>query len=172
MEKGYIQVYTGNGKGKTTCMLGLALRASGCGNKIYIGQFLKLGEYSEVKAIRNIPGIQLEQFGSGGGFVRGKPSQADLRCIEEACSRVLTVLTSGEYDLVLLDEINTAQSMGLIPEAYLLLLMDKKPEKTELVLTGRGASQAVMDRADLVTEMREIKHYYKQGVPAREGIES
>ncbi len=169
--KGYIQVYTGNGKGKTTAALGLCLRALGAGLRVIIIQFLKKGDYSEVKALERFESqVTLEQYGLG-RFVKGKPSEEDLDAGRKGYERAKAVLKAGEYDVVILEEANVAVTCGLFSENELLLLMDLKPDHVELLITGRGAGDAVMSRADLVTEMREIKHYYKNGVTARVGIE-
>lgn len=170
--KGYVQVYTGNGKGKTTAALGLALRAAGAGMKIYIAQFIKSHEYSEIKALKRFSDqITLQQFGRG-CFIRGNPCQADIDVARQALSAVRDALKSGKYDLVIADEANVAFGCRLVSEDDLLSLMDNRPAHVELVLTGRGAPPAVLERADLVTEMKPIKHYYKRGVEARKGIES
>lgn len=173
MDKGYIQVYTGNGKGKTTCMLGLTLRAVGSGKRVYIGQFMKDDDYSEITALKTyLPMVTVEQYGAGKGFIRKDnipPDQID--CAKSGYSRAMAALTGGSYDIVILDEINVAAFFTLLTEAEVLALMEAKPETVELVLTGRYAAQSVIDRADLVTEMTEVKHYYEQGVMARVGIE-
>lgn len=173
MEKGYLQVYTGNGKGKTTCMLGLTLRGVGAGKKIYIGQFMKDDEYSEIKALRQfLPNVTVEQYGTGKGFAKkGALKDYDIDCGNNGYNRAIEVLQQNQYDIYIFDEINVAVYMEILTEQQILNLIDKKPENAELVLTGRYALQSVMDKADLVTEMKEIKHYYKQGVMAREGIE-
>lgn len=173
MEKGYVQIYTGNGKGKTTAALGLALRAWGAGKKIYIGQFIKDDTYSEIKALRKaLPEVVVEQFGQRLGFIfPGMDNQAHKHAAEEGFQRALQQLKSGDYDLFILDEINVTLSLGLLPIDKILELIGQKPAKTELVLTGRGAPEALIQNADLVTEMCEIKHYFDQGVAARVGIE-
>ena len=168
--KGYIQVYTGNGKGKTTASLGLALRAAGAGLKVFIGQFLKQGDYSEIKALSKLDTVTVEQFGMG-KFVRGNPSEEEKKAAALGYARLQEIVAGGDYDMVIVEEGNVAVACGLMTEQDLLALMDKKPDHVELVITGRGAAQAVKDRADLVTEMQEIKHYYKKGVKARVGIE-
>ena len=170
LEKGYIQVYTGNGKGKTTAALGLSLRAVCAGNKVFIGQFMKGQTYSELNAAARLPELQIEQFGDS-YFVRGKPSDKDREDAERGLARMKEVLASGAYDLVIFDEINTSLHFKLLPASEVLSVLDKKPEHVEVVLTGRHALPEVIDRADLVTEMREIKHYYNNGVDARTGIE-
>ncbi len=173
MEKGYIQVYTGNGKGKTTCMLGLTLRASGAGKKIYIGQFMKDDEYSEIKAIRQfLPNVTVEQYGTGKGFAKkGALKDYDISCGNNGYDRAIEILQQNEYDIYIFDEINVAVYMEILTEKQILDLIDKKPYNAELILTGRYALDSVKEKADLVTEMKEIKHYFKQGVMARVGIE-
>ena len=169
--KGYVQVYTGNGKGKTTASLGLSVRAAGAGFKVFIVQFLKQGDYSEIKALERFSDqITIEQYGLG-RFVKGKPSPEDIEAGQKGYERVAAILKQGDHDLVVVEEGNVAVMCGLFPEEKLLDLMEMKPDHVELVITGRGATPAVMERADLVTEMKEIKHYYKAGVPARVGIE-
>lgn len=173
MKIGQFQIYTGSGKGKTTAALGLALRASGAGLRVYFCQFIKDREYSEIRALRLLPDVTVEQFGTGRGILVGREKEAaDLSCARRGYERLEAALTSGEYDVVIADEINCALMCGLLPEADLLRLADLRPEGTELVYTGRGASEALTARADLVTDMRAVKHYYREkGLPAREGIE-
>ncbi len=169
--RGYVQVYTGNGKGKTTAALGLALRAAGAGMKVYIAQFLKKGDYSEIKALERFSDlITVEQFGSG-KFIKGKPSPEDMAAGIRGLERIDTLLTAGRFQVIIMEEANVAVMCGLFPASRLLDLIDKKPDDMELVLTGRGAAPEIIERADLVTEMKEIKHYYNKGVQARVGIE-
>ncbi len=168
--KGYIQVYTGNGKGKTTAALGLALRAVCAGKRVYIGQFIKGQDYSELKANALISGLTMEQYGDL-HFIKNEPSELDYKQALEGCKKAEEAIQSNDYDIVVLDEINVAIQLNLIPENKVLTLIKAKPEKLELILTGRGATQNVIDAADLVTEMKEIKHYYQKGVQARVGIE-
>ncbi len=169
--KGYVQVYTGNGKGKTTAALGLSIRAMGAGLKVFIVQFLKNGDYSEIKAMEKFAGqITIEQYGAG-KFVRGKPSDEDVKAGRKACDRIAEILKKAEHDLVIIEEGNVAVMFNIITEQDLLDLIDMKPDNVELVITGRGATPAVIEKADLVTEMAEIKHYYTKGVMARVGIE-
>ncbi len=171
MKRGYVQIYTGNGKGKTTASLGLALRAAGAGFKVFIVQFLKQGDYSEIRALEKFKEqITVEQYGLG-KFVKGLPSPEDIEAGTKGYDRLIEILRKGEHDLVIAEEANVAVMCKLFSEQDLIALIDAKPEQTELVITGRGATQGVIDRADLVTEMQEIKHYYKQGVMARVGIE-
>ena len=173
MKRGYIQVYTGNGKGKTTAMIGLTIRAVGANLKVFIGQFMKDAIYSEIKALKDrFPEVTIEQFGSGKGFVhRNIIENKDIEAASFGYLKSLEVLTSSLYDVVILDEINVAVHMGIVSENEVLDLMDKKPSNVELVLTGRYASEKIIEKADLVTEMKDIKHYYEKGVQGRYGIE-
>ncbi|OGR25186.1 MAG: cob(I)yrinic acid a,c-diamide adenosyltransferase [Desulfobacterales bacterium RIFOXYA12_FULL_46_15] len=168
--KGYIQVYTGKGKGKTTACLGLAVRAAGAGLKVYIAQFLKNGEYSETKALSRFENITIEQFGMG-KFVRGCPSEEEIAAGKAGYKKLCDILKEAKHDVVIVEEGNVAVMCNIISEKELLDLMDMKPDTVELVITGRGATKAVLEKADLVTEMQEIKHYYQKGVSARIGIE-
>ena len=168
--KGYIQIYTGDGKGKTTASIGLAIRAAGAGLNVYIIQFLKNGNYSEIKALARFENITVEQYGLG-KFVRGKPSREDMAAGAAGYLKLCEILKQNKHDIVIAEEGNVAVTCNLISEKEMLALMDMKPDNVELIITGRGATAAVIEKADLVTEMKEIKHYYKQGVKARVGIE-
>jgi cob(I)alamin adenosyltransferase len=169
--QGYIQVYTGNGKGKTTAALGLSLRAAGAGLRVYIAQFIKGGDYSEIKALsRYSDQITVEQFGRG-RFIKGKPAPEDISAAREGLEKIRDILAQDEIDVLILEEANVAAMCGLFPVETILELMAAKPNSMELVITGRGADPRVIAKADLVTEMKEIKHYYRVGVKARVGIE-
>jgi len=168
--EGYVQIYTGNGKGKTTASLGLALRAAGAGLNVYIVQFLKKGDYSEVKALSRFKNITVEQYGLG-KFVKGKPSEEDIAAGALGYHKLCELLKQNKHDVIIAEEANVAVLCNLISEDQLLELIDMKPSNVELVITGRGATQKLIHRADLVTEMKEIKHYYSKGVTARIGIE-
>ncbi len=171
--RGYIQVYTGKGKGKTTAAFGLALRAAGAGMKVFIAQFMKGGEYSELKSISKFEGlITVRQYGRG-SFIReeSNPEKADIICAAEGLKEVMEILRSGEYHMIILDEANIAVHFKLFPVSELLKIMDAKPSNVELVITGRNADPQVLEKADLVTEMHAVKHYYDIGVQARIGIE-
>lgn len=168
--KGYIQVYTGAGKGKTTASLGLAIRAAGAGLKVYIVQFLKKGDYSEIKGLSRFDNITVEQYGVG-RFVKGKPAPEDVELALEGYDKLCKILKAGHHDVVIAEEANVAVMCNVISEKQLLALMSMKPTHVELVVTGRGATEKIIEKADLVTEMKEIKHYYKTGVAARVGIE-
>jgi cob(I)alamin adenosyltransferase len=172
---GYVQVYTGNGKGKTTAALGLAMRAAGHGLRTYIAQFLKGRPTGEIEAAKKLaPDIRIEQFGRT-GFVTvkdGGPDDEDRDLARAGLVRVREAMASGEYRIVVLDEVNTAVHFKILTEAEVLDLIERRPAEVELVLTGRYAPASFIDRADLVTDMTEVKHYHGRGVRAREGIES
>lgn len=169
--KGYIQVYTGNGKGKTTAALGLAIRAAGAGLKVFIAQFIKMGEYSEIKALKRFKDlITVEQFGSG-RFIKGTPSASDIEAARKGVEKIKAAFTSGQHNVVIMEEANVAAGLGVLSVEDILKIMDEKPKDVELVITGRGADSRIIEKADLVTEMKEVKHYFQKGVKARIGIE-
>ena len=169
--KGYVQVYTGNGKGKTTAAIGLAMRASGAGKKIYIAQFVKGMKYSEIKTLEKFNNIDVAQFGLK-CFIIDKPKQEDIDAAVEGLNRVKQIIQSQKYDIVIMDEANIAVFFKLFSVEDLLDIIDMKPDNVELIITGRYAEKKLIEKADLVTEMKEIKHYYNNGVNARIGIES
>lgn len=171
MEKGYIQVYTGNGKGKTTAAIGISVRAVCSGKKVFFGQFVKGMKYSELDAVKFIPNFTMEQFGRD-CFIYNKPTKADIAAAKEGLIKMEQILSSGQYDLVVMDEINIALFYELFTVKDVLEILDKRAPQVEVILTGRYAPKEIIEKADLVTEMKEIKHYYTQGVPARKGIES
>jgi cob(I)alamin adenosyltransferase len=169
--KGYIQVYTGDGKGKTTAALGLALRAAGAGLKVYIAQFVKGMKYSEINALGKMPdSIAVKQYGRN-CFINRNPEEEDIRAAREGLKEVRQIMCSGKYQMIILDEANIATSYNLFSVDELLDFIEAKPEEVELVITGRTADPRIIEKADLVTEMKEIKHYYRKGVEARDGIE-
>ncbi len=173
-ERGFIQVYTGNGKGKTTAALGMALRAAGRGMKTYIGQFLKKGEYGELLAVKRfLPElIVIEQFGLPEfHHQENGVSRAEREAAEAGLAAIRKAMAGGDYRIVVLDEINTLLHFEILPVQPVLLLLDEKPDALELVLTGRYAPADILARADLVTEMLETRHYFQKKVPARNGIE-
>ena len=172
LENGLVQVYTGNGKGKTTAAFGLALRAIGRGLKVYIIQFIKGGfDYGELYVVDKLPNLKLKAFGRG-KFVTEKPAgKEDVELAEEALALAEEVVKSGEYDIVILDEINVALSLKLIKTEKVLELIKNKPKHVELILTGRYAPNEIIEAADLVTEMKEVKHPFNKGYQARKGIE-
>lgn len=171
LSKGYVQLFTGDGKGKTTAALGLALRASGRGLRTYIGQFMKGQRYGEMEALRDHPFITLEQYGDPRCIRREEVTADHVAQAHEGLERALKAMLSGDFDLVVLDEVNVSIWFGVLTTEEVLAFLDQRPEHVEVVLTGRRAPQALIERADLVTEMREVKHYYQQGVKARLGIE-
>lgn len=171
MSKGYVHVLTGDGKGKTTAAIGLAIRASGAGLKIFFAQFIKKGEYSEIKAFRRFSDqITVEQFGLG-RFTYRDPKPEDILAAQNGLNRARTLMAENKYDMMVLDEITVAVKLGLIAANDLLGLIVNKPYRLELILTGRYASPRVIENADLVTQMKARKHYYQSGVKARVGID-
>ncbi len=169
--KGYIQVYTGDGKGKTTAALGLTLRAVGAGLKVYIAQFIKRGDYSEINSLKRLSdNVTVEQFGCG-RFSKGKPSDEDIAMARKGLGRIKKIFATGQHSVVILDEANVAASCGLFSVEALLDIMDAKPLDVELIITGRNAPAPVIEKADLVSEVMAIKHYFQKGVKARIGIE-
>lgn len=170
MKKGYIHVYTGNGKGKTTAAFGLALRSACAGKKVFIGQFVKGMKYSEVDIENYLPNIEIMQFGLD-CFIYQKPKQEDIVRAQEGLE-ICREKLQQDYDVVILDELTIALYFKLINIKEVMELISSKKENIELIITGRYAPNELIDRADLVTEMKEIKHYYNKGVQARKGIES
>ena len=173
--KGLIQVYTGKGKGKTTAAMGLALRALGHGMRVCIIQFLKKERRSgEIEAIKRCRGIKI-LYAEGVLPVKRPVREQELKrlrqSLAEALSECENIIRSKKYDVVILDEINFAMSRGLVSSEAVLELMETKPGSVELVLTGRGAPRRVLQRANLVTRMEEVKHPFSRGVKARKGIE-
>ena len=169
--KGYIQVYTGNGKGKTTAAIGLSVRAAGAGLNVFIAQFIKMGEYSEIKSLKKLSDrITIKQFGLG-RFIKGKPSEDDIEAAQKGLSAVKSAILSENYDVIILEEGNVAVSIGLFSADDIMELFNLKTENVEIVITGRNAAPEIIEKADLVTEMKDIKHYFNKGVTARTGIE-
>jgi cob(I)alamin adenosyltransferase len=169
--KGYVHVYTGEGKGKTTAAIGLAIRAAGAGHKVFLAQFIKGGRYSELNALKRFDDfITVEQFGLG-RFINGKPSEMDINAARLGLEKMKTIIASGEYKVVILDEANIALHYNLISVQELIDLVGSRAKETEIIITGRKATPEILEIADLVTEMKAIKHYYNEGVQARVGIE-
>ncbi|MCK5338469.1 MAG: cob(I)yrinic acid a,c-diamide adenosyltransferase [Bacteroidales bacterium] len=169
--KGYVQVYTGNGKGKTTAALGLAVRAVGAGMKVFIGQFVKGMHYSELDVINsNLESITVRQYGRD-CFIINEPTFEDKEAAQDGFERIRQIVHAGKHELVILDELNIAIYYGLISLDEVLRLIKDKPSHVELVITGRYAPDELLEAADLVTEMKEMRHYYQKGVQARKGIE-
>jgi len=172
-DRGIVMVYTGNGKGKTTAALGMALRASGHGQKIKMIQFMKGSQnYGEIKAAKKyIPNFEIEQFGLDKFVSKNNPAQEDIELAQKGLEKARKTIISDEYDLIILDEINVAVDYNLIKEEDVIKLIQSKPLRLNLVLTGRYASEKIMELADMVSEVREIKHHYKKGIEAKPGIE-
>jgi len=167
---GKIHVYTGNGKGKTTAALGLALRAIGTGYKVCLIQFLKAQPYGELKSLKLLPKLKIKRFGEK-TYIHGRGSQKDKRAAQKAIEWARKAVNSRQYDLIILDEVFLATFFKLIKVEEIVELIKNKPKNVELILTGRKANQQIIKLADYVTEMKEIKHPYQKGVRARKGIE-
>jgi cob(I)alamin adenosyltransferase len=173
LKKGYVQVYTGNGKGKTTAALGLALRACGHNLMVYIIQFMKGNiDYGEIKITERLrPNLTIFQSGRECFVSKENPDQIDKEYAKKGLKLSKEIINSGMYDIVILDEINCAVDFGLIEVNEVIDIIKNKPEEVEIILTGRNAPNEIIDIADLVTEMKEIKHYYLHGIKGRKGIE-
>ncbi len=171
MTQGRVQVYTGDGKGKTSAALGLVLRASGHGLRSYVGQFMKGQDYGELTALENEPLITVQQYGKEGCIRKADVTEEHRDQARGGIAEARMAMLSGRFDIVVLDEINVALWFELVPITDVLELLDRRPEDVELVLTGRRAPEELLERADLVTEMKSVRHYYDSGVKARKGIE-
>lgn len=173
-DRGCVQVYTGNGKGKTTAALGLTLRAAGAGLKVYFGQFIKGRDCAEIKGLALLgESVTLERFGSGRWVNKDKPEQykEELELGQKGIKAVRAAVESDSYDLVVIDEALGALSAGVIELGELLEIIKTRPERLEVVLTGRNIPEKLRDIADLVSEIKPVKHYFQDGIPARKGIE-
>ena len=168
---GLIQVYTGDGKGKTTAAIGQAIRAVGQGARVIMIQFMKGREYGEMKAIKNIDNFEVHQFGRDEFVDKEDPDQIDIEFAQKGLERAREIVTEGQCDLLILDEINVAIDFKLISVENVLELIVKKPQHMELILTGRNGPKEFLKLAHLVTEMKEIKHPYQQGIEMRKGID-
>ncbi|KMQ49639.1 cobinamide adenolsyltransferase [Chitinispirillum alkaliphilum] len=169
--KGYLQVYTGNGKGKTTAAIGLAIRACGAGVPVLFSQFVKGQRYSEIGALQRYSDlITIKQYGRG-CFIEREAQKEDIDAAQRGLEELKNIFQSGEYKLIILDEANIAMFYKLFTVDELLELINSRKPDCEVVVTGRYAPQKLIEAADLVTEMKEIKHYYTSGVEARKGIE-
>jgi cob(I)alamin adenosyltransferase len=171
LEKGFVHIYTGNGKGKTTAAIGLGIRATGEGLKVYMIQFMKGRRYSEIDALKNMKNFTVIQFGRDEFVSKKNPEQIDIDLARKGFEHAKEIIKNGEHDLIILDEINVAVDFKLIPLKDVLKLMDEKPEKVELVLTGRYSHPDMVKQADLVSEILEIKHPYQNGIQSRKGID-
>ena len=171
MKKGYVHIYTGNGKGKTTAALGLSLRAVCAGKKVFFGQFVKGMEYSELNSMNFLPNFEMEQFGRD-CFIFNSPTHEDIELARRGLKKCREILKSGEYDLVVLDELNIAIYYNLFTSQEAIDMIKERAPHVEVIITGRYAEKDMIELADLVTEMKEVKHYYTKGVGARKGIEN
>ncbi len=172
LEKGLVQVYTGNGKGKTSAAFGAALRAIGRGLKVYVIQFIKGGfDYGELYSVKSLPNLKLAAFGRGRFITESQPPEEDVHLAQEAFALAQKVVSSGEYDMIVLDEINVVLHLKMISIDKVVELIKTRPKHVELILTGRSAPAQIIELADLVTEMKEVRHPYTQGIPPRKGIE-
>ena len=172
LKQGLIQVYTGDGKGKTTCALGLGFRAVGQGFKVFMVQFLKTEETGEVAAVRRLaPDFTIQSFGIPGFPRLTDPDPQTRDAAQQAFTLARQVILGGNHDLVILDEVNLSLTYGLVSLPEMLEVLRQRPAHVEVVLTGRGAPPELVEFADLVTEMRPLKHYFEAGIKARRGIE-
>jgi cob(I)alamin adenosyltransferase len=170
-KKGTVQVLTGNGKGKTTAALGCGLRAAGHGFRVLMIQFMKGRRYGELDAVKHVPGFDIVQFGRDSFVQKGNPNAEDIELASKGFQKAREALVSGQYDMIILDEMNVAVDYGLVLLDDVLGLIERKPPHVELILTGRCAHEKIKAAAQTVTEMVEVKHHYAAGVQAREGIE-
>jgi len=171
LEKRYIHVYTGPGKGKTTAALGLGLRAAGAGFKVHMIQFMKGRRYSELNSVEKLSNFTISQHGRDEFVNKDEPEQIDIDLAQEGFAYAKNLIKSGKYDMIILDEINVAVDFNLIDLNELMKVIESKPENLELVLTGRYAHPEIQRIANYVTEMLEIKHPYQHGVEARKGVD-
>jgi cob(I)alamin adenosyltransferase len=171
LQKGYIHVYTGDGKGKTTAAAGLALRAVRAGLRVFIAQFVKGSKSGEMDMLKKLSGkITIRQYGVR-SFIKGQPAKTDRSLAHKGMTEVAAVVAAGRHDVVILDEMCVAMNLGLCELNQVLAMLNTRPAHVEIILTGRNAPRALINAADLITEMREIKHYFNKAVPARRGIE-
>lgn len=170
MGKGYVHVYTGNGKGKTTAALGLAVRAISAGKKVFFGQFIKGMDYSELKSQEFIPNLKIQQFGKD-CFIEKDPTDADIKLAKDGLELCKEILKNGEYDIVVLDELNIAIHYNLFSLEEAIDAIENRAPHVEVIVTGRYAEDKLIEIADLVTDMKEVKHYYMKGIESRKGID-
>lgn len=170
-QKSLVMVLTGNGKGKTTAALGMALRAVGHGGQVVVVQFMKGRTYGELKAVKEMPHFQIIKGGRDVFVDKDNPAEIDLKMAQESFAKARDYVNSGRYKMVVLDEINVAVHYGLIQASDVLQLIEQRPEHVDLVLTGRYMPEEFFEIADLISEVKEVKHHYQKGIPARSGIE-
>lgn len=170
MDKGYIHVYTGNGKGKTTAALGIAVRGVSAGEKVFFAQFIKGMAYSELKSQDFMPNFKIQQFGKN-CFIYNDPTEEDVKLARNGLESCKEILKSGEYDIVVLDELNIAIYYNLFTVEEVIETIKSRASHVEVIITGRYADDKLIEIADLVTDMKEVKHYYMQGIESRRGID-
>lgn len=170
MKQGYIQVYTGDGKGKTTAALGVSVRSLVAGYRVYFAQFIKGMQTGELALSESFPDFTIVQYGEG-RFIDGKPEESDVAAARKGLEVCAEVLRAGEYDLVVLDEVNVALHYGLFDVSEVIAALEGRAPHVDVICTGRYAPAEIVEEADLATEMKKIKHYYANGVRARKGIE-
>ena len=170
--QGLVQVYTGDGKGKTSAALGLGLRAAGHGFEVYMIQFMK-GQinYGELQAVKHIPNFTIQQFGRPDFVDKSNPDPEDIKLAQDALDHSRSIIEKKDVDFLILDEVNVAIDFGLITDKEVIALIQSRPPQMELILTGRYAPPSIIEIADLVSEVKEVKHPYQQGVAARKGVE-
>lgn len=170
--QGLVQVYTGNGKGKSSAALGLGLRAAGHGFEVYMIQFMK-GQinYGELEAVKHIPNFTIRQFGRPDFVDKSNPDPEDIKLAQEALEHARSIIKIGSVEFLILDEINVAIDFGLVTDKEVITLIKARPPHMELILTGRYAPPSIIKIADLVSEIKEVKHPYQKGVAARKGVE-
>jgi cob(I)alamin adenosyltransferase len=170
--RGLVMVYTGDGKGKTTAAMGQALRALGHGKKVFVVQFMKGKKYGEVLAAeKSLPGLIIRPCGLDSFVMKDNPAPVDIELARQGLNLAKKAVSSGEYDMVILDEINVALDFKLIPLDEVLDLIKNRPDSVDVILTGRYALPEIIEIADMVSEIREIKHHYSKGIKERAGIE-
>ncbi|MFQ5956897.1 MAG: cob(I)yrinic acid a,c-diamide adenosyltransferase [Candidatus Brocadiales bacterium] len=167
---GTVQVYTGDGKGKTTAAVGQAIRALGHGHRVLVVQFLKGRQSGEVAVLEAMENVTVERYGSS-RFVCGNPTPEDVELAKKGFGKAREAALSGQYDLVILDEINLLVDYKMLDVNQVVQLIKERPKGVELILTGRNAHPQVIEAADLVSEVRAVKHYYEKGISARPGVE-
>ncbi|MBN2036257.1 MAG: cob(I)yrinic acid a,c-diamide adenosyltransferase [Chitinispirillaceae bacterium] len=171
LKQGYVHLYTGNGKGKTTAAIGLAVRAAGAGLRVYIAQFAKGRETSELTALENLSElITVRRFGAR-TFIKDRAHKTDRALAEKGIREAEKNIRGGQYGVVILDELCIACKYNLVPEKTVLDMVRSRPDHVEIVITGRYAPKKLVAAADIVTEMKAVKHYFQKGVKARKGIE-
>jgi cob(I)alamin adenosyltransferase len=168
---GTVQIFTGNGKGKTTAAVGAAVRAAGHGWKVVMIQFMKGRLYGEIAVVEKLENVTIEQHGRDEFVNPADPEAVDMELARKGWERAREIASSGDADMLILDEINIAQNFGLVPLEEILEFLDRRPPSLEVIMTGRRAHEKLIEAADTVTEMKEIKHHFMKSVQARKGIE-